>query len=215
MVSMDRRALPSPESLEELFAAQRSIRKFRDSVPDDDLIDRLIAAARMAPTDILEIELILVTNPSMLQALEAHALDRVEKICLRFYDRPWIYELARRLTPRINQNDRVRLRHILRRGSLFYGASVLVLAVADPRPPAAEASCHYALHNMILMAGTLGLGTCLSGIAQDLLARDSLVRKALGIPKSKKILGVLLLGYPDVDFPHAAGRIAIAARRIS
>lgn len=79
---------------------------------------------------------------------------------------------------------------------------------------AAEVSCHYALYNMILMAETPGLGTCLSGIAQDVLSGLGRVRRLLGIGRSQKILGVLLLGYADVEYPHAAGRDAIPARSV-
>lgn len=211
---IDRGALPSPESMEELFAARRSIRKFRDAVPGTDLIDRVVESARTAPTDVPDIEFILATNPETLRTLESLALDRVEKRYLRFYDRPWIYDLARQLTPAVNDFDRARLRRILKRGSLFEGAPVLVLAVADARRPAAEEGCHYALYNMIFIAETLGLGTCLSGIVQDVLSGAGRVRKMLGIGKPKKILGVLLLGYADVEYPHAAGRDAIPARRV-
>ena len=211
---IDRRALPAPESLEELLAARHTVRKFRDSVPDAALLDRIVASAGMAPTEVPDLELILVTNPETLRALESLALDRVEKRYLRFYNRPWLYELARKLTPAASDFDRARLRHILRRGSLFYGAPVLVLAVADPRHPAAEASCHDALYNMILMAETLGLGTCLSGTARDALSGLRRVRNMLGIGDSKRTLGVLLLGYADVEYPHAAGRDAIPARRV-
>jgi nitroreductase/NAD-dependent dihydropyrimidine dehydrogenase PreA subunit len=211
---IDRRALPSPENLEELFMARRSIRKFRDSAPDENLIDRLVKAAPMAPANVPDIELLLVTNPKTLRALESLALDRVEKKYLRFYNRPWIYDLARRLTPAVSDFDRARLRRVLRRGSLFYGAPALVLAVADPRRPAAEVSCHYALYNMILLAETLGLGTCLAGMAQDALSGFGRVRRLLRINKSREILGVLLLGYPDVEYPYAAGRDAIPVRRV-
>jgi nitroreductase/NAD-dependent dihydropyrimidine dehydrogenase PreA subunit len=211
---IDRRTLPAPESLEELFAARRSVRKFRDSAPDAELLDRIVASAGTAPTDIAGLELILVTDPETLRALESLALDRVEKKYLHFYSRPWRYELARKLTPAASDFDRARLRHILRRGSLFYGATVLVLAVADPRRPAAGASCHGALYNMILMAETLGLGTCLSGAAQEALSNLGRVRKILGIEKSKGVLGVLLLGCAEVEYPHAAGRDAIAVRRV-
>ena len=193
---------------------ERAIRQRRDSVPEAALLDRVVAAAGMAPTDIPDLELTLVTNPETLRALELLALDRVEKRYLRFYGRPWRYELARTLTPAASDFDRARVRHILRRGALFYGAPVLVLAVADPRRPAAGASCHCALYNMVLLAETLGLGTCLSGMAQDALSGLRRVRNMLGIGDSKRILGVLLLGYAGVEYPHAAGRAAIPVRPV-
>jgi hypothetical protein len=49
-------------------------------------------------------------------------------------------------------------------------------------------------------------------MAQDALSGLGRVRRLLGIGKSKKILGALLLGYADVEYPYTAGRDTIPVR---
>ncbi|MEM2440459.1 MAG: nitroreductase family protein, partial [Candidatus Bathyarchaeia archaeon] len=66
--------------------------------------------------------------------------------------------------------------------------------VWDPRE-----DCSAAIQNMLLMAKSLGLGTCwVIGPVTDV--RDELkVKELLSIPEEYKIVSVVALGYPDED----------------
>ena len=104
------------------------------------------------------------------------------------------------MTPAVNEIDKVKTCNTLKRGSIFHGAPALIMLIADPRIPHSELSCQYALYNMALMAQTLGIGSCVSGAGKMILSKNKEVSRKLNIPRNKRILGILFLGYPKVDF---------------
>lgn len=65
--------------------------------------------------------------------------------------------------------------------------------------------CAVALHNMHLMAHSLGLGSCwVQGrlrVAQDDRSTESYTRDILGYPENMKLLGMLAVGHPNEEKP--------------
>lgn len=62
-----------------------------------------------------------------------------------------------------------------------------------------------ALHNMHLMAHSLGLGSCwVQGrlrVAEDDRSAEEFARDILGFPENLKLLGILTVGYPNEEKP--------------
>ena len=69
------------------------------------------------------------------------------------------------------------------------------------KPDAYNAATHG-----ILMAESLGLGTCWIGFAEFVLDKKPKVKQKLGIPAKEKILAVFTVGYPDAVFQRMAPR---------
>lgn len=195
--------LPQTNNLLELLKARRSIRKFKDRPIEEDKLRVICEAAKLAPTNVYDIELIAITNPRIIQYLEATALNFISKVNQRMYSFPLVFNLLKKLTPAVNEIDKEKTINTLKRGSIFHGAPALILVLADSRIPHAELSCQYSLYNMSLIAQTMGLGSCISGAAKMILSKNKEVKRKLDIPKNKKILGVLFLGYPNVHFGRA------------
>ena len=86
-------------------------------------------------------------------------------------------------------------------------APVIIVACADPAESGVENGIEYfvadtaiAFEHLCLAAHALGLGTCWMGLYDEVV-----VKKALGIPDTIRVVGVTPLGYPDQE-PKARPR---------
>ena len=195
--------LPKSENILELLKARRSIRKFKNQQINEAELQYICQVAKLAPTNVYDVELIVVTDSNLIKDLEHTAINFIRKAISRLYSFPPVFRLLKRLTPAINEIDKVKTLNTLKRGSVFHGAPALIMIVADPRISHSELSCQYSLYNMALIAQTMGIGSCISGAAKTILSRNKEVNRKLSIPKHKKILGVLFLGYPNIRYIRA------------
>ena len=85
----------------------------------------------------------------------------------------------------------------------YYGAPVIVLALADPAigPWVEDASC--ALENMMLAAASLGVGS-----TWVMYFIPEAVREEFSLPPNLEPTAILLLGYPAPDAKPAPGHAA-------
>lgn len=192
--------LPKSENILELLKARRSIRKFRDQQIDEEKLQSICQVAKLAPTNVYDVELIVITDFNLIKDLEHIVINFIRKANSRLYSFLPVFKLLKRLTPAINEIDKVKTLNTLKRESVFHGAPALIMVIADPRISHSELSCQYSLYNMALIAQTMGIGSCISGAAKTILSRNKEVKRKLSVPKDKKILGVLLLGYPNVRY---------------
>lgn len=101
----------------------------------------------------------------------------------------------------------------LMRGSLsFYGAPAVILAALDQRlSPDRLFDLGAAVQNLLLLAPSLGLGTCVIGIA---LRYKDAIRAELQLPASINPVMTIAVGRPKAGHPLAAfraGRADLAA----
>jgi len=64
--------------------------------------------------------------------------------------------------------------------------------------------CHR--HLIVLMAQTLGLGSCFVSLAQNAINASRTCRKILNMSPADRIHAVVVLGYPAVQFHRAIPR---------
>lgn len=192
--------LPSAENLLELFKTRRSIRKFKDEPIEEEKLEYICQTAKLAPTNVFDIELAVITDPKLISELELVSIKFIQKVSSRLYSFQPAFRILSKLTPAVNEIDRIKTNNTLKRKSIFQGAKALIIITADPRIPHAELSCQYALYNMALIAQTMGIGSCISGSGKMILSRSKEIKQRLTIPKNKKILGILFLGNPQVQF---------------
>lgn len=84
--------------------------------------------------------------------------------------------------------------------NIFYNASTLLTIYARPLDPHPEIDCSLAAQNVMLLAHSLGLGSCWIGFAEPLLNLPA-VKKELNIPEEYSAIAPLILGYPAVLTP--------------
>ncbi|MBM3303136.1 MAG: nitroreductase family protein [Deltaproteobacteria bacterium] len=63
-----------------------------------------------------------------------------------------------------------------------------------------------ASQNMMLAAHSMGLGTCLIGMAVEAMKRDRSIPRSVGIPDEETVYAVVALGHPDEKYRTLAGR---------
>ena len=95
------------------------------------------------------------------------------------------------------------------RDRLFWGAPALIIITAKKDSPgfmgARDNACLTADHVM-LMAETMGLGTCSLGLLTGAIAASRKTRKLSGIPKGHRALYALAIGKKDTNFKKLVPR---------
>ena len=102
-----------------------------------------------------------------------------------------------------------------RRGSddrLFHGARAAILVGSRPGASCPVEDALLAAGQIILVAESLGLGSCLIGFAVEALARDKKIKRQLGIPAEEKIHAVIALGWPAIKYQRPTARRRIPLR---
>jgi nitroreductase/NAD-dependent dihydropyrimidine dehydrogenase PreA subunit len=194
--------MPGYESMLELLKARRTTRCYRDEPVPPEELEKVLRTARLAPTNVYDFEYFVITDRRVIRELEEICLRWVRMVSRLVYGWP-LFNLWKRLTPAVNDIDRLKAKRTKGRSSMFHGAPVMVLLTAHRWIAHAEASAQYSMYNMILSAQALGLGTCISGAGRMFLSRSRKAKDLLGIPEDKTIFGVLLIGVPDVKWKRS------------
>jgi nitroreductase len=205
-----------PEALESLLAVRRSTRRYKRKPVSRDLIARVVEAGRYVPSGGSRhaYEFTVLTDPAIKQAL----LDEFS----RYYGRirtlignPVIkavgtlffgaYERAFLNDPDYGQ----RMKELLDRfhagdDPVFYHAPAAIVIHTAELIPTPQQDSILAGYAMVLMAQTLGLGTCFVSLAEKGLSASKRGKALLGIGPRDHIHAVILLGYPDVTYRRPA-----------
>ena len=192
--------LPSPAQLDELFKERRTMRHFRPKKLDRELVEEIVRYGIYAPTNNYNLRAILVDDQAVIDELEQINLRFVRRIYNLFYRPRIVFGLLGRLTPAMQEKDKVKIEAGLERERVFSHAPAMVFVVGYKRIAHSEASAHYALYNMILYAQTKGVGSTISGGGKLALGGNKAAQALLGLEKGESILAILLLGYPAVRF---------------
>jgi nitroreductase len=90
---------------------------------------------------------------------------------------------------------------------IFYRAPALILIQTKRgATTSADVDAGLSAMHMILMAETMGLGTCLNGFLVTALKRSEELRKVLKIPDDHQVHATFTVGYPDVEYLQTVAR---------
>ncbi len=95
------------------------------------------------------------------------------------------------------------------RDRLFFSAPAVIIVHADRGEVLPQAACYFATFALVMMAETLGLGTCLTAYASEALAALPELRAKLRIPEQNVVYDVVVVGYPAERFQRVPGRKAL------
>lgn len=205
---IDRSQLPSAEQLMLLLKSRRSNRDLtKKSVPAE-FIDRILEAARYAPTasNLQQVGVTVVTDPGQLRRVIEYTLDFCRRI-LRLLEMPVAGPLIRRF---VKGSDRYRTTfHRLideyeqhGRDRVLRGAAAVIFFHAPVGNRFGAIDCQLAYQNGSLMAETLGVSQIYTGFVYTAIHADRKRRlaKALGI--EGEIHAGMALGMPASLFPN-------------
>jgi nitroreductase len=190
------------------------VRRFKaDPVPRA-LLDRLVAAASMAPMGIppWEVGVVVHDTPAKVKALSDVGVDQYEGL-LKMMDNG----VARTLMGLMKKPSRDFFRTFLLplgrkivagrregRDALLYGAPACLLFHAGAHADAADTAI--ACTAAMLQAEALGLGTCMIGALPGPLARSRAASAKAGVPGGHSPKIALLVGWPAIRYRKAIRR---------
>ena len=210
----------SPAALFALLSGRRSERRFQNTQVPTDTVTTLLTAAAQTPSG---------GNARRISCTLLPADGARHDVMLeirRFYHR--LVAIARSPSARfiigallgkaagafLNDQDYRRRFVALVEGidagidPVFYHAPVVMLFHSQELMPTPEEDAVLSAYNVVLLAQTMGLGTCFVSMAQKAIAASRRVRRVLDLPKKHRVLAVLAVGYP------AARRVRPVVREI-
>ena len=173
----------------EAIITRRSTRKYKDDIPDKDLIEKIINAGRYAPSggNSQTTHFIVFTDKNMLRDLADIVCDEFAKM-----------EIAEGMYGSLKAS----ITASKKGGYVFHYNAPVFIAVANKKGygnAMADSAC--ALENMMITANALDLGSCwinqLHWLDENEAVRGFMVSH--GLEADETITGGLILGYTDGD----------------
>ncbi len=212
-----REGLPSPESLVALMRQRRSCRVFKEKPVGGEILEDLVKIGITAPTgtNCQPWFFVLLPDRSSVESLGRRvaafyrSLNRISSMRfargvsrflpgdpLGMYYREF-YETVREGLREYDEEGRDRL---------FHGAAACIMVGSEGWGSTPREDALLATQNIILAAESMGLGTCLVGLAVEAIRLDPRLSRRLNLRRGKKIHAVIALGHPGVSYKRAAGR---------
>jgi nitroreductase/NAD-dependent dihydropyrimidine dehydrogenase PreA subunit len=89
---------------------------------------------------------------------------------------------------------------------LFHGAPAAIVVGSKPGASLPREDAMLASQNVLLAAHSMGLGSCLIGMAVEAMKNDKKLQGAIGVPSDEKVYSVIALGYPNESYKLQTGR---------
>ncbi len=86
---------------------------------------------------------------------------------------------------------------------IFYNAPLVIVIHSQKLIPTPKEDSVLAAYNIVLLAQTLGLGSCLVSLAQNAINTNRGCKKLLNIGHEDTVHAVIAIGYPAVQFYRA------------
>jgi nitroreductase/NAD-dependent dihydropyrimidine dehydrogenase PreA subunit len=209
--------IPAPDPLLAFLRSRRSTRMYKQKPVEREKLFKIIEAGRFAPTggNRQPIEYTVVESPDILgnvrdttirfhaenakilianlaeKEKQGYSLSEPEK-AMKQYAEAWPW--------RLKQNEKGI-------DTLFWHAPVLIVMHANTDvAPTPEIDAGIASTQMILMAESLGLGTCYIGFLVAAAQESSEIKDLLEISDHDKPVVAFVVGYPDVEYLRLVSR---------
>ena len=201
--------IPSYEQVRELIVARRSIRTFQERAVEKEIIEKVIDGARFAPSlkNTQSTRFTVVQDKTLLHAIASSTAEWLGKVANRLKNPLWrkLYTLrgekdVKQALRWIEQLDLMAEKMSQNIDLVLFGAPLLVLFHADETMRSADVNATLALHNAMMLASSLGLGSFYTGYVVTACSHDRAVPRLLDLPRKQKVYGGLALGYPAIQF---------------
>jgi nitroreductase/NAD-dependent dihydropyrimidine dehydrogenase PreA subunit len=204
-------SVPSYDQVMELVRSRRSQRLFKEATVEKDVIEKVLEAARFAPSGHNEqsTEFVVIQDKKMIHeiaTLTAGYLGKmagnfqnpIGRMMMRFFlgrrSAAYVAELAPEMAGLVS---------LFHEGTdwILHDAPALILFCADSAGGYfMGVNANLALHNASLAAETLGLGCFYAGFVVIACGRDKSIPRLISLPDTHKVYGALAVGYPRLKF---------------
>lgn len=212
-------------TLVRLMASRRSCRNYTDKPVDRDMLEDLVKIGVTAPsgTNSQKWTFTVLADREAVGSLAtriARFYERLNRLAeksllrtfLRFVGKPELndyyhqyYDSVKEGLSEWKQTGRDRL---------FHGATAAIAIGSEPGASLPKEDSMLATQNILLGAHSMGLGTCLIGMAVEAMKHDQTIKASLGIPDREPIYSVIALGHPDETYRYVAGRKKMVVRHV-
>jgi len=167
------------DTIFEIIKARRSIRKYLDKPLSKETIDKLIEAAKWAPSGMNHQPwgFIVVRDKALIQELSDRSI-------------PYIKELVEKDPKMARYKRRMRTENF----SIFYHAPCLIIILGKKSGFSCENDCAMAAQNIMLTAWSMNIGSCWIGMMR-VLEKDEWFRKTFEVPENYTVIAPLAIGY--------------------
>jgi nitroreductase/NAD-dependent dihydropyrimidine dehydrogenase PreA subunit len=213
---LDHATVPSLDALVAALRERRSTRVFRDQPVPREVVQQLVDVGRWAPSasNGQPVDWLAFDDPQRIAALSVqalavlvHAAWPASNAITRFGARILVGRTKwARLLDSASSVQRLAQRQARGQDPIFWRAPVVLIAHVPQRSPLGRDDVVYAVSNVMLAAGRLGLGTCQIGYFTVALSRSRGLRRTLGMPENRRAQVALILGYPKYPFHRALFR---------
>lgn len=192
-----------PDTALLFLRSRRSIRCYRSETVSQDLLEKLLQAARYAPSghNSQGLTFTVVTSAEAMAAVRAMVVQ-------------WMRRLVEGGSTLAKEWHMAGILRTAERGGdpILRNAPHLIAASAPHSHRAARVTSILALEYVELYATALGLGTCWAGYVNVFAAEGPELAQFLGLPEDHRILGCLMAGYPEVTYCRLPERNALDVR---
>ncbi|MCG6949809.1 MAG: nitroreductase family protein [Acidobacteria bacterium] len=206
------------EQLFDFLRLRRSVRVFKDTPVDREVIQKILDAAATAPMGMPphSTEVLVIDRREELEFLLEQLVEEYTKT-LRAFSNP-IGRAVIRLAA--GAEDYYSLKHEIldiaahannvyrdhRGDNYMRGAPVLMLFHGNRRAMSYQENAHLICHYSMLAALSLGLGSTIIGLIPPVVDRSKVLRERYGIPNGNKVCTSLVLGYPKYRYRQSIRR---------
>jgi len=179
--------LPAPDMVINLVRTRRSIRNYQAQPVPREIFERIIDAARWAPS---------AKNSQPVHWLVVESAAEVKRLAGLCVD--WLkgQDLYPGIVAAWGEGKDMVLR----------SAPHLIIAHAHGQGIKPDIDCTIALATAELVAHSLGVGTCWAGIFMGAAVHHPPLIEALDLPEGHKVFGALTAGYPQWGYPRIPDR---------
>ncbi len=180
-----------PENIETLLRSRRSIRNYRQKPVPREIMERLLDAARYAPTgaNMQNCRYIVCDDPEKLRAFSGVIIDNMRSQSTGGQSKEMEDRTARLIDAWEKGLDPI-LRH----------APAVIVAHFNSVFGDSPINCTLALSYADLMAHALGLGACFCGYLAGGINSSPELKKEIGLPEGHTVAATLLVGYPKIKY---------------
>ncbi len=217
----DHKWLPHGEfdtaQLARLMASRRSCRNFLDKSVDRSILEDLVKIGCTAPSATncqLWTFTILPTRKAVWELgkgvkdfyvkLNSTAENSLLRTFLKLIGKPELDQYYREYYETVKEGlaefDRTGVDH------LFHGAPSAIVVGSRRGATLPREDSMLAAQNILLAAHSMGLGSCLIGMAVEAMKNDRKLQRVIEIPPKETVYAVIALGYPDEHYTLQAGR---------
>jgi len=211
-----RSLIPPPELAENFLRARRSQRHYEKREIEPEVVERLIDLARYAPSgkNAQPFEFVALRTPEARRAFTEACYERMRQAQRKLHNPVWRWFVGtffdkRVQDPEVRRSlDRAMRRREAGMDPLFFSAPLILFVHAPAIGATPKDDCCYALYHAVLLAETLGLGSCINGNSEVLIRHFPQLLEPLGIPRGHRVYACATFGYPKHRFARLVFRRA-------